>query len=103
MRIFAKDEGEYVRYWASVSTEKVDKKNKGTGEYARANIPVRLSASAVEAIEDGLTKTKNKAIKTASVKVKKAWLKAAEPKDGEPFVLLFINELELAEDEERIE
>lgn len=101
MRLFTKDEGDYTRYWASVSTEKTDKKGKGTGEYARANIPVRLSAAAAEEIEDSLVKTKTKGIKTVKVAVSDMWLKAAEPKDGEPFVLLFINKLEVEEDRDK--
>ena len=104
MRIFSKKEDEYVRYWASVSTEKVDKDNKETGEYMRATISVRLSASALKVFDDNKVKTKTKGIKNLNVKMTDGWLKAYEPKDGQPFVYLFINKMEPAdpsdEDEE---
>lgn len=105
MRIFSKKEDDYVRYWASISTEKTDKDGKGTGKYARANISVRLSGKAQEIFKDKSLKTKTKGIKQLNVKVTDLWLKAAEPKDGEAFVYIFVNAIEPAEssDEEEDE
>ena len=100
MRIFSKKTDDYVRYWASVSTEKADKNGKGTGEYARANIPVRLSGAAAEVFEDNSLRTKTKGIKQFNAKVSDFWLKAAEPKDGDPFVYVFINKMEIADEED---
>ena len=103
LRVFSKKEDEYVRYWASVSTEKTDKDGKGTGKYARANISVRLSSAAAEVFKDSSVKTKTKGIKQLNCKIGDAWLKAAEPKDGEAFVYLFVNTLEPAEQDEEDE
>ncbi len=100
MRIFSKKTDDYVRYWASISTEKADKNGKGTGEYARANIPVRLSGAATEVFEDHSLRTKTKGIKQFNAKVSDFWLKAAEPKDGDPFVYVFINKMEIADEED---
>lgn len=98
MRIFSKKEDDYVRYWASVSTEKVDKDNKPTGEYMRANISVRLSAAALKVFDDNKIKTKTKGIKNLNVKMTDGWLKAYEPKEGQPFVYLFINTIEVIDE-----
>ena len=100
LRVFSKKDDDFVRYWASVSTEKVDKDNKPTGKYARANISVRLSADAAEVFKKNCVKTKTKGIKQLNCKIGDAWLKASEPKDGEAFVYLFVNSLEPAEQEE---
>ena len=100
IRVFSKKEEDYVRYWASISTEKTDKDGKGTGKYARANISVRMSSAAAEVFKDNAAKTKTKGIKQLNCKINDAWLKAAEPKDGEAFVYLFVNALEPAESEE---
>lgn len=100
MRIFSKKTDDYVRYWASVSTEKADKNGKGTGDYARANIPVRLSGTAAETFSEGSAKTKTKGIRQFNAKVSDFWLKAAEPKDGDPFVYVFINKMEIADEPE---
>ena len=102
MRIFRKksDDGEFYRYWAGISTEKVDKDGKGTGNYARANIPIRLSTKAAEVYNDNCEKTKTKGTKQLNGKIE-GWLCAAEPKEGQPYVYLFINSIELVpEDDE---
>lgn len=97
MRIFSKKEDDYVRYWASISTEKTDKNGKGTGKYARANISVRLSGKAQKVFKENSLKTKTKGIKQLNVKVTDLWLKSAEPKEGEAFVYIFVNTIEPAE------
>ena len=74
MRIFSKKEDEYVRYWASISTAKVDDKNKKTAEYMRANISVRLSESAETVFKDSSEKTKTKGIRQLNVEVTDFWL-----------------------------
>ena len=103
LRVFSKKDDDFVRYWASVSTEKVDKDNKPTGKYARANISVRLSADAAEVFKENCVKTKTKGIKQLNCKIGDAWLKASEPKDGEAFVYLFVNSLEPAEQDDEEE
>lgn len=100
LRVFSKKDDDFVRYWASVSTEKVDKDNKPTGKYARANISVRLSSAAAEVFKDNAVKTKTKGIRQLNCKIGDAWLKASEPKDGEAFVYLFVNSMEPAEQDE---
>ena len=101
MRIFRKkaDEGDFFRYWASISTEKVDKDGKGTGKYARANITVRLSNKAADVYNDACEKTQTKGIKQLNGKIE-GWLCAAEPKEGQPYVYLFINTITAVEDQE---
>ena len=37
---------DYYRYWISMSSEKVGKNGKATGEYLKATMPVRLSKAA---------------------------------------------------------
>ena len=95
LRVFRKkdQDGDFYRYWGSVSTEKVDKEGKGTGEYARASIPVRLSQKAQEVFKDNAEKTKSKGTKQLNAKVE-GWLKAAEPKEGNPYVYMFIDTIE---------
>lgn len=100
MRIFSKKEDDFVRYWASISTEKTDKDGKGTGKYARANLSVRLSSDAAEIFKDEAVKTKTKGIKQLNVKVTDFWLKAAEPKEGVSFVYIFINKMESAQSDD---
>ena len=101
IRIFRKkdDEEDFFRYWASISTEKTDKDGKGTGKYHRANIPVRMSKKAIETFEANMSKTKTKGIKQLNGKIE-GWLKAFEPEEGNPYVYLFINSIEPAQDEE---
>ena len=83
---------EYYRFWISMSTEKVGKNGKGTGEYLKATMPVRMSKSATEAWEEFATKTKNKDIKLGISHIKDGWLKVVEgPED--PYIVMFVNEL----------
>ena len=99
--IFGKDNGDFTRYWASVATERYDsKKKKGTGEYVRATIPVRLSKGAVGTFDSTARKTKTKKIKGGHYLVGEFWLEAVEPKEGEPYVRLFVNDLEPVENDE---
>ena len=94
--LFSKEEDEYTRYWVSVSTEKVDKNNKGTGDYMNASITVRLSKKAAEVFDDVCTKTKTKGIKQARVELKDFWFKAAETKDRESYAYIFVNAMKEA-------
>ena len=99
MRIFSKNvEDDFIRYWASVSTEKT-KDGKGTGKYARANITCRLSRDAEETFKTKSEKTKTKGIRQLNGKVD-GWLKAAETKEGESFLFLFVNTIEPADIED---
>lgn len=100
LRIFSKKEDEYVRYWASISTEKTNKDGKGTGKYARANMSVRLSKDAEEVYNESCERTKTKGIKQLNVKAEDFWLKAAEPKEGDPFVYIFVNKITVVKDDE---
>lgn len=97
LRVFSKKEDDFVRYWASISTEKTDKDGNGTGKYARANMSVRLSSAAAELFKEHAEKTKTKGIKQLNVKATDFWLKATEPKEGDPFVYIFLNKFEIAE------
>lgn len=97
--LFKKKTDEYTRYWASVSTEKTNKKGKGTGEYIRASLPVRLSNKAAESLEDSWTETKNDAISYVRITVKDCWFKAAESAESEPFVVLFVNACKVIEED----
>ena len=44
---------DYYRYWISMSSEKVGKNGKATGEYLKATMPVRMSKKAAETREIG--------------------------------------------------
>lgn len=96
--IFKKTSDEYDRYWMSVSTEKVGKNGKGTGEYIRASITVRMSNDAKEYFDEHSTKTKSKDVRQGCFNVKDCFFKAVEPKEGEPFVILFVNKIEVEDD-----
>lgn len=99
VNLFSKDAGEFIRYWASISTEKYDaKKKKGSGEYANASIPVRLSKESIELFEENASKTKNKKILGGKFELDEFWLEAVEPKEGEPYVRLFIKSMTPKED-----
>ena len=89
---------DYYRYWISMSTEKVGKNGKGTGEYLKATMPVRMSKKAAETWAEFATKTKNKDIKLGISHVKDGWLKVVEgPED--PYIVMFINDLCEQEDD----
>lgn len=101
MRIFRKkdEEEDFFRYWASISSEKVDKDGKGTGKYHRANLPVRMSKEAIKTFEANMEKTKTKGTKMVNGKIE-GWLKAYEPEEGNPYVYIFINSIEPIKDDE---
>ena len=83
---------DYYRFWLSLSTEKVGKNGKGTGEYLKATLPVRMSKDATETWEEFATKTKNKDIKLGISHIKDGWLKVVEgPED--PYIVMFVNDL----------
>lgn len=102
VNLFGKDMGDYIRYWDAVSTEKYDaKKKKGTGEYIRASIPVRLSPDATDVFKKTAFKTSNKKIVGARFKVRNGWFEAVEPRDDEqiPYVRFFILDMEPVEED----
>lgn len=96
--IFRKSDEDFDRYWMSISTEKLGKDGKGTGEYIRASITVRLGKKAKEVFAENCSKTKNKEIKQGCFELKGCSLEAVQPKEGEPFVILFIWEMEPEDD-----
>ena len=99
MRIFSKKvEDDFIRYWASVSTEKT-KDGKGTGKYARANITCRLSRDAEETFKTKSEKTKTKGIKLVRLEVTEFYPMAARPKDkdAKDYVYLYIKSAKVAE------
>ena len=99
--IFCKDNGEFRRFWLSVSTEKYDsKKKRPTGEYAQATIPARLSEKAAACFEKHSKKTKSKGVSWGRFESEDFWLEAVEPKEGEPYVRVFVLDMEAAEDSE---
>lgn len=99
--VFGKKQDDYVRFWASVSTEK-RKDGKGTGKYATANIQVRMSDDLKELFEDESAKTKTKGIRMLRLKCTEFYLMAAEPKDRDldAYVYLFIRKAEAADSKE---
>ena len=89
---------DYYRYWISMSSEKVGKNGKATGEYLKATMPVRMSKKAAETWEEFATKTKNKDIKLGISHIKDGWLKVVEgPED--PYIVMFVNDLIEQEDD----
>lgn len=92
--IFKKEGEEYDRYWLSISTERLDKKGEGTGEYVRTSIGVRLSKDAAETFEDNCIETSNKKVLQGAFNVQECFFKAVEPREGEPFPILFITDME---------
>ena len=89
---------DYYRYWISMSTEKVGKTGKGTGEYLKATMPVRMSKKAAETWDEFAAKTKNKDIKLGISHIKDGWLKVVEgPED--PYIVMFVNDLVEQEDD----
>lgn len=94
VNLFSKKGEDYTRYWVSVSTEKYNaKKGKGTGEYINASMPVRLSEDAKSTFNNSCVKTSNKKIMRGRFEVDSGWLESVEPKEGEPYVRLFILEM----------
>ena len=90
---------DYYRFWLSLSTEKVGKNGKGTGEYLKATLPVRMSKDATETWEEFATKTKNKDIKLGISHIRSGWLQVVEgPED--PYIVLFVNDLVEQESED---
>lgn len=105
INLFRKKNGDYYRYWASVSTKGYDyKKKKQTDEYINATIPVRL----IPDVEDDLAynewaKTKNKAIQRIRLEKVDGFFEAVEPNEGDPFVRYVIIECEVQTDDEDAE
>lgn len=91
--IFRKSDDEFDRYWMSISTAKLGKDGKETGDYIRTNMTVRLSKKAKEVFADNCRKTKNKEVKHGLFELKACSLEAVQPKEGEPFPILFIWEM----------
>lgn len=89
---------EYTRYWVSLSTEKMNKNGKGTGEYLKATMPVRMSKKAAETWDEYAIKTKNKEIRLGISHVTDCWLKVFEGKDDD-YVGIFVNSLCEQEDD----
>ena len=98
--VFADTGGEYNRFWIGVSTERM-KDGKGTGRYSNANIQARLSKEAEEVFLDCASKTKNKKILMARLKVGEFYLMAATPKDREldDYVYVYIKDAKAVEEE----
>lgn len=100
INLFRKKNGDYYRYWASVSTKGYDyKKKKQTDVYINATIPIRL-ISDVEVSLIGWAKTKNKSIQRIRLEKVDGFFEAVEPSEGEPFVRYVIIEGEETSDEE---
>ena len=100
--VFADTGGEYNRFWIGVSTERM-KDGKGTGKYSNANIQARLSKEAEEVFLDCASKTKNKKILMARLKVGEFYLMAATPKDREldDYVYVYIKDAEEVKEKEK--
>lgn len=99
--VFGEDQGDdFVRYWASISTEKRNKDNEGTGKYAQATIQVRMSKELKELFEDEAIKTKNKKVRMLRIKTSEFCLMAASSKDKniEDYVYLYIKDGEVAQE-----
>ena len=99
MRIFSKKvEDDFIRYWASVSTEKT-KDGKGTGKYANASIQARVSEDVEKLYKENATKTKTKGIRLVRLEVSEFYPMAARPKDkdAKDYVYLYIKSAKVAE------
>ena len=97
--VFGEDQGDdFVRYWASISTEKRNKDNEGTGKYAQATIQVRMSKELKQLFEDEAIKTKNKKVRMLRIKTSEFCLMAASSKDKniDDYVYLYIKDGEIA-------
>ena len=82
---------EYFRFWISMSTEKIGKNGKGTGECLKATMPVRMSKSATEAWEEFATKTKNEDITLGARHSKAGWLTVVEGAEDH-YIAVAVNE-----------
>lgn len=102
VNLFSKDCGDYIRYWASVSTEIYDaKKKKGTGDYINASMPVRLASDALDVFKNNAEKSKKKGILYGRFKVKKWLLEAVQPKEDDyAYVRLVIIDMESVDEED---
>jgi len=99
--VFCKDNGDYKRYWLSISTETYDRKKKRpTGEYVTATIAVRLSEKAAKIFGDNCAKTKSKDGTWGRFNITEHWLEAVDAKEGEPYVRCFVLDMVPAEDSE---
>lgn len=99
--VFGEDQGDdFVRYWASISTEKRNKDNEGTGKYAQATIQVRMSKELKALFEDEAIKTKNKKVRMLRIKTSEFCLMAASSKDKniDDYVYLYIKDGEVAQE-----
>ena len=96
LTVFGKKEDEFVRFWVSVSTERM-KDGKATGKYANANIQARLSEDLKELFDEKAAKTKTKGIKMLRVKASEFYLMAATPKDKNMDDYVFIKKAKVAE------
>lgn len=97
--LFEKDNGDYCRYWASVSTQAYDfQKNEKTDEWINATLPVRLVRKAPKTFDRYAKKTKNKTIRGARFEVAECLLEAVKPSDDEaqPYIRLVILEMDRA-------
>lgn len=99
--VFGEDQGDdFVRYWASISTEKRNKDGEGTGKYAQATIQVRMSKELKQLFEDEAIKTKNKKVRMLRIKTSEFCLMAAASKDKniDDYVYLYIKDGDVAEE-----
>ena len=99
--VFGEDQGDdFVRYWASISTEKRNKDGEGTGKYAQATIQVRMSKELKQLFEDEAVKTKNKKVRMLRIKTSEFCLMAAASKDKniDDYVYLYIKDGDVAEE-----
>ena len=85
-------DGKKARFWMTISSPKQDEDGKTVG-WAQANMTVRISKEAKERFKEMMTKTKNPDILKAPVSITDGWLAAAETKDGESFIYMFVNKL----------
>lgn len=102
--VFGEDQGDdFVRYWASISTEKRNKDGEGTGKYAQATIQVRMSKELKQLFEDEAIKTKNKKVRMLRIKTSEFCLMAAASKDKniDDYVYLYIKDGEVAEEKKK--
>ena len=85
-------DGKKARFWITISSPKQDEDGKTVG-WVQANMTARLSKEAKERMKEIMTDTKNDEVKKAAIAINDGWLQASETKDGESFVVIFINKL----------